>query len=203
MLVAGGAFGEAMVSSYGWSGSTLRTWQLLRWPVGVALLVFAIAVLLDHAPRRRQPALSWLALGAGVAVLLTLLATGALAVYVHVSSSFGSTYGPLAGIIVLLLWSLVSAMAFFYGVAVCAQLEAVRAGDHSPVYDDPGRPHGHVVGELTRLTGRSGAPPRPGASASGAGPAGSSPASPAGPAAGAGPGRRAPGAAPPASPAPR
>jgi YihY family inner membrane protein len=145
MLVAGGSFGKAMVTSYGWSDGTLETWQVLRWPVGVVLLVFAIAVLLDHAPRRRQPALSWLALGAAVAVLLTLLATGALAAYVHVSSSFGSTYGPLAGFVALLLWSLLSAMAFFYGVAVCAQLEALRAGDHNPAYDDPGRPHGHVV----------------------------------------------------------
>src|SRR6476620_3438741 len=145
MLVAGGSFGKAMVSSYGWSDGTLEAWQVLRWPVGVVLLVFDIAVLLDHAPRRRQPALSWLALGAAVAVLLTLLATGALAAYVHVSSSFGSTYGPLAGFVALLLWSLLSAMAFFYGVAVCAQLEALRAGDHSPAYDDPGRPHGHVV----------------------------------------------------------
>jgi len=83
--------------------------------------------------------------GGGVAVLLTLLVTGALAVYVHVSPSFGSTYGPLAGIVALLLWSLLSAMAFFFGVAVCAQLEALRAGDHRPAYDDPGRPHGQVV----------------------------------------------------------
>ena len=145
LLVAGGSFGEAMTENYGWSDGTLLAWQVLHWPAGVALLVFAIAVLLDHAPRRRQPALSWLALGAGVAVLLTLVVTGGLATYVHLSSSFGSTYGPLAGIVALLLWSLLSAMAFFYGVAVCAQLEALRAGDHSPAYDDPGRPHGHVV----------------------------------------------------------
>jgi len=145
MLVAGGSFGEAMVDQYGWSHHAFLTWQVLHWPAGVALLVLAIAVLLDHAPRRRQPALSWLSLGAGVAVLLTLLVTGALAVYVHVSPSFGSTYGPLAGIVALLLWSLLSAMAFFFGVAVCAQLEALRAGDHRPAYDDPGRPHGQVV----------------------------------------------------------
>jgi uncharacterized BrkB/YihY/UPF0761 family membrane protein len=81
-----------------------------------------------------------------VSVVLTLLVTGGLAAYVHVSPSFGSTYGPLAGIVALLLWSLLSAMAFFYGVAVCAQLEALRAGEHEPAYGDPGRPHGHVVG---------------------------------------------------------
>ncbi len=36
----------------------------------------------------------------------------------------------------LLLWSLLSAMGLFYGTAVCAQLEAVRAGHPDPAYDD-------------------------------------------------------------------
>ncbi|MBB6626997.1 YihY/virulence factor BrkB family protein [Nocardioides sp. KIGAM211] len=147
LLVAGGAFADAMRIDYGWSDDVVLAFRVARWPVGTALLVFAIAVLLDHSPRRRQPALSWLALGAGVSVLLTMLATGGLAAYVHVSSSFGSTYGPLAGIVALLLWSLLSAIALFYGIAVCAQLEALRAGDTDPVYDDPGRPHGHVTGD--------------------------------------------------------
>jgi uncharacterized BrkB/YihY/UPF0761 family membrane protein len=74
-----------------------------------------------------------------------MTATAGLAGYVQVGSSFGSTYGPLAGVVALLLWSYLSAMALFYGVAVCAQLEALRAGDPAPVYDDPGRPHGHVA----------------------------------------------------------
>jgi YihY family inner membrane protein len=145
MLVAGGAFAGAMAADYGWSSTTVTLWNVCRWPVGVALLVTTIAVLLDHAPRRRQPALSWLALGAGIAVLLSLAATAGLALYVNVSSSFGSIYGPLAGVFALLLWSLLSAMALFYGTAVCAQMEALRAGQESPVYDDPGRPHGAVV----------------------------------------------------------
>ncbi len=147
LLVAGGAFADAMAAGYGWGGGTLRVWNLVRWPVGSVLLVFAIAVMLDHAPRRRQPQLSWLALGSGIAVLLTMLATGLLAVYVKVSDSFGSVYGPLAGMFALLLWALLSSMALFLGAAVCAQLEACRAGEHEPVYDDPGRPH------HTRVTG--------------------------------------------------
>jgi len=49
--------------------------------------------------------------------------------------------------VALLVWSLMSAVALFYGVAVCAQLEALRAGDDAPVDDDPGRPHGHVTGD--------------------------------------------------------
>ncbi len=63
LLVGGGAFGDAMVAEGAWSETGEDWWDWVRWPVGLALLVFAIALLLDHAPRRRQPALSWLALG--------------------------------------------------------------------------------------------------------------------------------------------
>ena len=102
-------------------------------------------MLLDHAPRRRQPALSWLALGSGIAVALSALATVGLALYVSLSGSFGSVYGPLAGIFALLLWALLSSVALFLGTAVCAQLEALRAGEADPALADPGRPHARTV----------------------------------------------------------
>lgn len=147
MIVGGSAFGEAMAQSYGWSERTVDRWNVVRWPVGLALLVVTIAVLLDHAPRRRQPALTWLALGAGIAVVLSALATVGLALYVSLSGSFGSVYGPLAGVFALLLWALLSSIALFYGTAVCAQLEALRAGEPEPALEDPGRPHARTVGD--------------------------------------------------------
>lgn len=142
LLVAGGPFADAMAADYGWGEDMVDGWNAARWPVGLVLLVLTIAVVLDHSPRRRQPSLSWLALGSGIAVLLTLGATGLLAAYVHVGDSFGNVYGPLAGMFALLLWALLTSMALFYGAAVCAQLEACRAGEPDPAYDDPGRPHG-------------------------------------------------------------
>ena len=139
------SFAEAMRSTYGWSEDAVDVWNWVRWPLGVALLVLTIAVLLDHAPRRRQPALSWLALGAGVSVLLSMTATGLLAAYVHLSGSFGAIYGPLGGVFALLLWSLLSSVALFAGAAVCAQLEFLRSGRQQPVDDDPGLPPTRVV----------------------------------------------------------
>ena len=144
LLVAGGAFADAMAEDYGWSDGLVTAWNFGRWPVGLALLVFTIAVVLDHAPRRRQPGLSWLALGSGVAVTLNMVATGLLALYVHESPSFGDVYGPLAGVFALLLWTLLSSIALFYGASLCAQLEAYRSGNPEPAYDDPGRPHADV-----------------------------------------------------------
>ncbi|CAA9365862.1 MAG: Ribonuclease BN [uncultured Nocardioidaceae bacterium] len=145
LLVAGGAFADAMILEYGWSESTALLWNIGRWPLGLLLLVVAIAVMLDHSPRRRQPTLSWLAMGSGIAVGLTTVATALLAIYIYVGDSFGAVYGPLAGIFTLLLWTLLCSIALFYGAAVCAQLEACRAGHPNPAYDDPGRPHSTAV----------------------------------------------------------
>lgn len=147
MIVGGAAFGDAMAENYGWSSEAGLWWDVLRWPIGLTLLVVAIALVLDHAPRRRQPSMSWLALGSAIAVLLSAVATVGLALYVSLSGSFGSVYGPLAGVFALLLWALLSSIALFFGIAVCAQLEALRAGQTDPVLADPGRPHAHTVGD--------------------------------------------------------
>jgi uncharacterized BrkB/YihY/UPF0761 family membrane protein len=61
-------------------------------------------------------------------VLSTLL----LALFFRWSSTFGETYGPLAGIVALCLWALLSSIALLYGASVNAQLEAVRAQASTP-----------------------------------------------------------------------
>jgi uncharacterized BrkB/YihY/UPF0761 family membrane protein len=76
--------------------------------------------------------LSWLAFGAGVSVLGWTAVTLGLALFFHISRSFGQTYGPLAGLVALMLWALLSAIAMFFGAAVAAQLEAIRGGDPGP-----------------------------------------------------------------------
>jgi YihY family inner membrane protein len=138
LLVAGGPFGDAVTAVYGWSETTESVWDVVRWPVGLLVTTAAVTIILDHTPRRRQPSLSWLALGAGVAVVLTMVASGLLALYVNFSDSFGSVYGPLAGIIAMLLWCNLTSFALFFGTAMAAQLEALRAGVEDPKVEDPG-----------------------------------------------------------------
>ena len=107
-------------------------WNVARWPFGLVLALLAIALLLHTCPRRRQPHLSWLAFGAAVATALWVLVTAGLGLFFHMSRSFGQTYGPLAGIVALLLWAVFNAVSLFYGAAIAAQLEAERLGDARP-----------------------------------------------------------------------
>lgn len=119
-------FGASIGSSWGHDARVV--WDVLRWPVGLLLIAVCLAAVLGRSVNRRQPGRAWLAFGSGVAVALWALSTIGLALAFRLSSSFGETYGPLAGIVALQIWTFVSAFSIFYGVAVAAELEAIRAG---------------------------------------------------------------------------
>ncbi len=137
VIVAGGAMVESLANVYGWGSAVETGLQVARWPVGVLLAGVAITSLFRWAPRRRQPGFSWLAIGGGVALGLWLLFTILLAVYIRSSTSFNEVYGPLTGIVALLVWSQLTSIALLLGIAFAAQLEALRAGVPSPVTVDP------------------------------------------------------------------
>jgi YihY family inner membrane protein len=132
LLVAGGAIGASMQRWYHWSAATTTTWNLLRWPVSLGLIVVTVSLLFRHAPRRQQPGLSWLMVGAGLATALWWLISLLLAAFVTQSSDFGATYGPLTGVMALLLWANLTGIALFLGIAFTAQLEARRARGSGP-----------------------------------------------------------------------
>lgn len=107
-------------------------WAVGRWPLGALCLAAAITVIFHAAPKRRQPAWSWLMVGTLLAIAGVVLVSLLLAAYLQASSSFGETYGPLAGVLGLLLWSYLASLATYAGLAFAAQLEAVRAGVPTP-----------------------------------------------------------------------
>ena len=109
-----------------------RAWDIARWPLGLAATGAAVGLLFRWCPRRHQPAWSWLAFGSGLAVVLWFVTTVAFGVFFRHSASFGRTYGPLAGVVALLLWSFATSLAVLFGAAVAAQLEAVRANAAAP-----------------------------------------------------------------------
>ena len=129
ILLVGGA---AIRDSVAWSESIDTVWKIARWPAGLILAVASVALLFEYAPRRRQPEASWLAVGSGVAAALWLVFVGVLYLFLEATNSFGATYGPLAGTIGVLLWTFLTSVALFLGLAFSAQLEAVRAGVPGP-----------------------------------------------------------------------
>ena len=143
LIVAGEPFGDAIEAVYRWGDAAETVWDILRWPVGLLLLMLAVTVLFSYSPRRRQPGLSWLSVGAAVTLLAWLAGSALLAFYVAAAGNFGDTYGPLTAVMALLLWANITGVALLAGLALAAQLEAVRGGRPDPLLadsDDDGIP---------------------------------------------------------------
>jgi YihY family inner membrane protein len=137
VLLVGGPLGDSMTRAYGWSPALHTAYSVVRWPAGVLLDLIGITLLFRYSPRRNQPGRSWLALGAAMSLLLWLLFTLLLVLYVGNSASVGSTYGPLTGIIAVLLWANLTSIALLFGLAMAAQLEAARVGVTTGAPPDP------------------------------------------------------------------
>ncbi|WP_174535367.1 YihY/virulence factor BrkB family protein [Micromonospora chalcea] len=156
ILVGGRAMGESVRRHYAWGDAAMAGWDVIRWPLSLGLTVLAVAVLFRHAPRRRQPGLSWLVFGASIAIAIWWLASLLLAAYVKYSGGFGQTYGALTGMMALLLWANLTGMALFGGLAFAAQLEAMRIGVEEPAQPDLWQPEAQRenlfdTGEMTSL----------------------------------------------------
>ena len=139
-LVGGGEVGNSVEQHYRWGGWAHTTWDWVRWPLSLTLTVLSVGLLFRHAPRRRQPGLSWLLYGAALSTAIWWLVSGLLAVYVNASDAFGATYGALTGIMALLVWANLTGIAFFLGLAFAAQLEGARVGAPDPVEEDVWHP---------------------------------------------------------------
>ena len=152
LLVAGGAIGASMQRWYHWDAAAMTAWNLGRWPVSLGLTVVTVSLLFRYAPHRRQPGLSWLMVGAGLATVLWWLVSLLLAAYASESREFGATYGPLTGVMALLLWANLTGLALFVGVAFTAQLEARRVGVSAPALDDEDRSSAEQTTETTLIS---------------------------------------------------
>jgi YihY family inner membrane protein len=136
LLVGGDAFGDSAKRSYHWGSPVEEVFDTLRYPISLALTVCGVSVLFRYAPRRRQPTLSWLVVGAGLATAVWWLVSAGLAAYVGAADVFGTAYGASTGIMALLLWANLTGLALFFGLAFAAQLEAGRIGVPGPVMPD-------------------------------------------------------------------
>ncbi|MYX17933.1 hypothetical protein GTY67_31805 [Streptomyces sp. SID8374] len=138
MIVAGGDLVTAATTVYALGDGARTAWDLLRIPLGLLLALISASAVFRRSPRRRQPGYTWLAFGAAVYLVLWTLLTWLLGLYLELSGSFDTVYGPLSLFMALLLWSYLTSLSLFLGLSFAAQLEAVRAGKPGPITADPG-----------------------------------------------------------------
>lgn len=126
VLVVVQAYGSEIANAFGAGNEFRIAIDILRWPVVATLVALVAALLYRLAPnlpvpsRRRLPGAMLFSIG-------WLLATYVFSLFVSNFSSFGTIYGVLGGVAVLMVWFYMSAFALVLGAEVNAVFEVAEA----------------------------------------------------------------------------
>ncbi|HEX2192782.1 MAG TPA: YihY/virulence factor BrkB family protein [Acidimicrobiales bacterium] len=154
-------FGKPLGQGLGIPDSTpfVVLWTVVRWVLGLATLTVLFAVFYYFGPNREKPHWSWISPGGVVATVIWLLASLAFSFYVSSFSSYNETYGSFSGVVVLLLWLYLSAIAIVVGAEMNAELE--RQGERKRRGRRRGRRRGGEESVAPQAPPSPAPPPRP------------------------------------------
>ncbi|SNR65026.1 YihY/virulence factor BrkB family protein [Blastococcus mobilis] len=126
MLVLSGPVVDAIGRAIGIGETALTIWNVAKWPVMLVVLALMIAVLYYSTPNAKLRGFKWVSPGAGVAIVVAIVASGAFALYVANFGSYNKTYGALAGVVVFLIWFWLINLALLFGIELDAEVERTR-----------------------------------------------------------------------------
>lgn len=126
ILVVSGPVTKAIGDALGLGSAPRIAWEIAKWPLLLLIVVVIIAVLYYAAPNARQPKFKWISMGALIAIVVLAVATFLFAFYVATFANYEKTYGPLAGVIVFLLWVWIANLALLFGAEFDAETERGR-----------------------------------------------------------------------------
>jgi membrane protein len=117
-----------------WAGHALGierpivdAFDLLKWPALVIVAGLLIAMLFWVSPNARHGGFRWITPGSVLAVVGLAAVSAGFAIYISKFSTYGRTYGTMAGVIVFLVWLWLCNIAILIGAELDAELGRARA----------------------------------------------------------------------------
>ena len=101
----------------GLGGLTTTLVSILRWPLIVACVLVALAVLYRYGPSRDTAKWRWVTWGSGAATALWLIVSLAFSFYVSRFGNYDATYGSLGAMIGFMTWIWLSAAVVLHGAS--------------------------------------------------------------------------------------
>jgi len=124
LLIVGGPLGSLLAPA---GGSWFHfLWTALRWVVGVACVVVLISLYDYLAPNREERRWRLLSVGGAVSTALWLGIAACYSVYLDRVGHTSRAYGTFAGVITLLVWLFLTAVAILLGAELNRELERSR-----------------------------------------------------------------------------
>jgi membrane protein len=122
LLILGPVISDWVGRSLGVEALTGWLWWVAQWPILLVGLSAAFAVVLWIGPNTEHPRFVLVTPGTAVAVVIWILASVGFAIYSSTFASYNKAWGSLAGVIVMLTWLWLSALALLLGAEVTAEI---------------------------------------------------------------------------------
>lgn len=95
----------------------------IRWPALLLIMITAFTLLYRYGPNRPRIRWRWASWGALAATLIWFVITVGFFAYMRLVPTFGASYALFAGIVVLMIWFNLSALALLIGAHINARIE--------------------------------------------------------------------------------
>lgn len=122
IIALSGRVAEVVGGALGVEQTTIKVWEVVKWPVLILIVSIMLAVLYWAGPDARLSAYRWIRPGGVIAVLLWIVISFLFGLYVANFGSYNKTYGALAGVIVFLVWLWLANLAILIGVKIDSKL---------------------------------------------------------------------------------
>jgi membrane protein len=130
LVLYGGRIIEHVAGGYGFGEVFTIMWKVLQWPIAIAFMLVAFALIYYLSPDLHDQKWTWVTPGSAIGVGLWLLISFGFRLYLHFFDSYSKSYGSLGAVIVLMLWLYLSGAAILIGGEVNSEIEnaAAKAG---------------------------------------------------------------------------
>ena len=131
LMLYGGTIGLLIAQRLRLGETFTFAWNILQWPLVLAFVLLALALIYYYAPNVREIKWQWITPGSILGVGLWLLISFTFRLYLHYFDTYSNTYGSLGAVMILLLWLYLTGAAILVGGELNAVIEnaAAQAGD--------------------------------------------------------------------------
>jgi membrane protein len=143
IVLGGEQVGLSLARAVGLGSAFTTAWAVLQWPIVIAFVFSAFALVYYFAPNLREQKLRWVLPGMVVGVGLWLLASFAFRFYLRYFNTYKAVYGSLGAAIILMLWFYLTGLSMLIGGEVNSELEKAAAEAGAPDAKLPGEKEPH------------------------------------------------------------
>ncbi len=132
LVLYGGKIAEHLAGNFGLGDTFTIAWKILQWPIALAFVLLAFALIYYLAPDLHDQDWKWVTPGSVIGVVLWLLVSFAFKAYLSFFNSYSATYGSLGAVIILMLWFYFTGAAILVGGEVNSEVENAMALQGQP-----------------------------------------------------------------------